>query len=300
MRAVAALRARALAAAAARASGADRRGDPPRRRVRRRRPRRRAALRRDPRPAARAAAPDADVRAARPRRDARRGDGDPRLQRPARVAAAAAGAGGELPVLARRRLAGWRRRAPSCSAATRAATSRGRSRRSTTSSRASPRVVAAGDAPDYTFLWWDIRPHPSLGTVEVRAMDAQSSLGTVLGLVALVHGLALRRRGRARAGRRLDAARGADGVLVPRRPRRPRRDAAARRRPAPGRARSPRTRWRARPPPAATPPRWRRSRASSQLGNGADRQRAAFATRRHAGAARSTSPPRRRPTPTSS
>jgi glutamate---cysteine ligase / carboxylate-amine ligase len=51
-------------------------------------------------------------------------------------------------------------------------------------------VVAAGDAPDYTFLWWDIRPHPKLGTVEVRAMDAQSSLDTVLGLTALVHGLA--------------------------------------------------------------------------------------------------------------
>jgi carboxylate-amine ligase len=51
-------------------------------------------------------------------------------------------------------------------------------------------VVAAGDAPDYTFLWWDIRPHPRLGTVEVRAMDAQSSLTTVFGLVGLIHGLA--------------------------------------------------------------------------------------------------------------
>jgi carboxylate-amine ligase len=51
-------------------------------------------------------------------------------------------------------------------------------------------VVAAGDAPDYTFLWWDIRPHPKLGTVEVRAMDAQSSLASVTGLVALIHGLA--------------------------------------------------------------------------------------------------------------
>ena len=51
-------------------------------------------------------------------------------------------------------------------------------------------VVAAGDAPDYTFLWWDIRPHPRLGTVEVRAMDAQSSLATIAGLVGLVHGLA--------------------------------------------------------------------------------------------------------------
>jgi carboxylate-amine ligase len=51
--------------------------------------------------------------------------------------------------------------------------------------------LAAGDAPDYTFLWWDIRPHPRLGTVELRAMDAQARLGSVAGLSALVHGLAL-------------------------------------------------------------------------------------------------------------
>ena len=51
--------------------------------------------------------------------------------------------------------------------------------------------LAAGDAPDYTFLWWDIRPHPRLGTVELRAMDAQARLGAVAGLAALVHGLAL-------------------------------------------------------------------------------------------------------------
>jgi carboxylate-amine ligase len=51
-------------------------------------------------------------------------------------------------------------------------------------------VVAAGDAPDYTFLWADLRLHPRLGTVEVRAMDAQSSLRTVAGLAALIQGLA--------------------------------------------------------------------------------------------------------------
>jgi carboxylate-amine ligase len=50
--------------------------------------------------------------------------------------------------------------------------------------------VKAGALPDYTYLWWDIRPHPQLGTVEVRAMDAQSRLGTVAGLAALVHALA--------------------------------------------------------------------------------------------------------------
>ncbi|MGZ4280242.1 MAG: carboxylate-amine ligase, partial [Solirubrobacteraceae bacterium] len=51
-------------------------------------------------------------------------------------------------------------------------------------------VVDAGDLPDYTFLWWDIRPHPRLGTVEVRAMDSQSALWSAAGLSALVHGLA--------------------------------------------------------------------------------------------------------------
>jgi glutamate---cysteine ligase / carboxylate-amine ligase len=51
-------------------------------------------------------------------------------------------------------------------------------------------VVAAGELPDYTFLWWDIRPHPRMGTVEVRAMDSQSTLWSTAGLAALVHGLA--------------------------------------------------------------------------------------------------------------
>jgi carboxylate-amine ligase len=53
-------------------------------------------------------------------------------------------------------------------------------------------VCRAGGLPDYTFLWWDLRPHPRLGTVEVRAMDAQSSLRDVLGLTALIHALARR------------------------------------------------------------------------------------------------------------
>jgi carboxylate-amine ligase len=49
---------------------------------------------------------------------------------------------------------------------------------------------ATGDLPDYTFLWWDLRPSPNLGTVEVRAMDAQSRLESVAGLAALIHALA--------------------------------------------------------------------------------------------------------------
>jgi len=53
-------------------------------------------------------------------------------------------------------------------------------------------AVEAADVPDYSFLWWDIRPHPKLGTLEVRAMDAQARPGAVLGLAALVHALAVR------------------------------------------------------------------------------------------------------------
>jgi carboxylate-amine ligase len=51
-------------------------------------------------------------------------------------------------------------------------------------------LAASGGMPNYTFVWWDIRPHPILGTLEIRAMDSQSSLGSVAGLAALVHALA--------------------------------------------------------------------------------------------------------------
>ena len=54
-------------------------------------------------------------------------------------------------------------------------------------------LASAGQLPDYTFLWWDIRLHPVLGTLEVRSMDSQSSLSDVAGLAALVHALTARR-----------------------------------------------------------------------------------------------------------
>ncbi len=53
-------------------------------------------------------------------------------------------------------------------------------------------LAAAGQLPDYTFLWWDIRLHPVLGTLEVRAMDCQSSLSDVAALAGLVHALTRR------------------------------------------------------------------------------------------------------------
>ena len=42
---------------------------------------------------------------------------------------------------------------------------------------------------DYTWLWYDVRPHPNFGTVEVRVMDSQTHIEHTLGLAALVQGL---------------------------------------------------------------------------------------------------------------
>ena len=52
------------------------------------------------------------------------------------------------------------------------------------------RGTRSGFYDDYTYLWWDVRPHPKLGTVEVRAFDAQTRLGNVAALAALVQSLA--------------------------------------------------------------------------------------------------------------
>ncbi len=52
------------------------------------------------------------------------------------------------------------------------------------------RLVRAADVPDYTWFWWKLRPHPRLGTVEIRALDAQSALEDISALLALAHCLA--------------------------------------------------------------------------------------------------------------
>jgi carboxylate-amine ligase len=56
--------------------------------------------------------------------------------------------------------------------------------------RAVDLLLKCGAFPDPTYLWWDVRPQPSLGTVELRIMDAQSTLAGTAGLVALVQSLA--------------------------------------------------------------------------------------------------------------
>ena len=50
-------------------------------------------------------------------------------------------------------------------------------------------LIAAAGVDDYTYLWWDLRPHPNLGTVEVRVMDAQTRVEDTAALAALVQSL---------------------------------------------------------------------------------------------------------------
>lgn len=53
-------------------------------------------------------------------------------------------------------------------------------------------MMRAGAIEDYTYLWWDVRPHPKLGTVETRVCDQQTSLEHTLALAALTAALARR------------------------------------------------------------------------------------------------------------
>ena len=46
------------------------------------------------------------------------------------------------------------------------------------------RVIA-----DYTYLWYDVRPHPNFGTIEVRVMDSQTHIEHTLGLAAFVQAM---------------------------------------------------------------------------------------------------------------
>ncbi len=42
---------------------------------------------------------------------------------------------------------------------------------------------------DYTYLWYDVRPHPNFGTVEIRVMDSQTHVEHTLGLAAFTQAL---------------------------------------------------------------------------------------------------------------
>jgi carboxylate-amine ligase len=46
-----------------------------------------------------------------------------------------------------------------------------------------------GCIADYTHIWWDIRPHPRLGTVEIRICDAVTSVDHAVALTAYIQAL---------------------------------------------------------------------------------------------------------------
>src|SRR4051812_31612475 len=53
-------------------------------------------------------------------------------------------------------------------------------------------MMRGGAIEDYTYLWWDVRPHPNLGTVETRIFDQQTTLEHTIALAALTISLAHR------------------------------------------------------------------------------------------------------------
>ena len=47
-------------------------------------------------------------------------------------------------------------------------------------------LLRCGAIPEPTFIWWDVRLQPKLGTIEVRVMDAQTRIRDTAALAALV------------------------------------------------------------------------------------------------------------------
>jgi glutamate---cysteine ligase / carboxylate-amine ligase len=87
-------------------------------------------------------------------------------------------------------------------------------------------LTRAAGVDDYTWFWWKLRPHPRLGTVEIRTLDAQSSLHDIEALVALTHCLARAAVDRDPVGDLPTEL--LEGGIVPRRPLGRRRAAAGR------------------------------------------------------------------------
>src|SRR5262245_16357652 len=51
------------------------------------------------------------------------------------------------------------------------------------------RFARVGVGADYTRFWWDIRPHPTFGTLEIRMPDQPTSLDVTVGLTAVLQEL---------------------------------------------------------------------------------------------------------------
>jgi glutamate---cysteine ligase / carboxylate-amine ligase len=64
-------------------------------------------------------------------------------------------------------------------------------------------MVESRTIEDYTYLWYDVRPHPNFGTVEIRVMDSQTRIEHTLGLAALCQALVKELCEHFEAGKRL-------------------------------------------------------------------------------------------------
>jgi carboxylate-amine ligase len=58
--------------------------------------------------------------------------------------------------------------------------------------RVADELIAAAGVDDYTYIWWDVRPHPKLGTIEVRAVDVQMDAAGSSAIAALIQAIAAR------------------------------------------------------------------------------------------------------------
>ena len=52
-----------------------------------------------------------------------------------------------------------------------------------------PKPQAHYSIDDYTRLWWDVRPHPRFGTLEIRMPDQPTAVERACAFVALLHAL---------------------------------------------------------------------------------------------------------------
>jgi len=66
-------------------------------------------------------------------------------------------------------------------------------------------MVRSGVMEDYTYLWYDVRPHPNLGTVEIRCCDSQTRVEHAIALTALIQAMVHELAEHYDAGRKLAA-----------------------------------------------------------------------------------------------
>jgi glutamate---cysteine ligase / carboxylate-amine ligase len=66
-------------------------------------------------------------------------------------------------------------------------------------------MMRSGVVEDYTWLWYDVRPHPKFGTVEIRVCDSQTHVEHTLALAALIQAMVRELAEHFDAGRQLAA-----------------------------------------------------------------------------------------------